>query len=92
LSPELKVGLEKIKKEQPVLLIMDYAFGEQAFETMDELLKYYERENDERIPLNVHSVSVMGKAGMLDGEKETSWCPLPMFLKARLTITQLTMT
>jgi hypothetical protein len=69
LSPELKVGLEKIKKEQPVLLIMDYAFGEQAFETMDELLKYYERENDERIPLNVHSVSVMGKAGMLDGEK-----------------------
>lgn len=69
LSPELKVDAKKIEKEAPVLLVMDYAFGEQAFETMDELLKYYDRQPDEKIPLNVYSISIMGKAGMLDGEK-----------------------
>jgi len=69
LSPELEINLSKLKKEKPVLLIMDYAFGEQAFETMDELLKNYEKDGDERIPLDVHSISIMGKAGMLDGEK-----------------------
>ena len=69
LSPELEINLSKLKNEKPVLLIMDYAFGEQAFETMDELLKNYEKENQERFPLNVHSISIMGKAGMLDGEK-----------------------
>lgn len=58
-----------MQNEKPILLIMDYAFGEQAFETMDELLKNYEKKNEERIPLNVQSISVMGKAGMLDGEK-----------------------
>ena len=53
---------------RPVLLIMDYAFGEQAFECMDELLKPYEQE-EERYPLNVHSISIMGKAGILQGKK-----------------------
>ncbi len=69
LSPELKMNAEKIENEVPVLLVMDYAFGEQAFETMDELLKYYERQPDVKLPLNIHSISIMGKAGMLDGEK-----------------------
>jgi len=69
LSPELNIHIEKVKKTRPVLLIMDYAFGEQAFETMDELLKNYEISENERIPLNVQSISIMGKAGMLDGEK-----------------------
>ena len=31
----------KIDKQQPVLIVMDYAFGEQAYETIDELLKAY---------------------------------------------------
>jgi hypothetical protein len=47
---------------------MDYAFGEQAYETMDELLKPFELENQE-IPLNVKSISIMGKAGILEGDK-----------------------
>lgn len=52
-----------------VLIVMDYAFGEQAFESLDELLKQY-RENGEVIAkLNVQSVSIMGKAGILTGEK-----------------------
>ncbi|RKS55408.1 hypothetical protein BC962_0370 [Gillisia mitskevichiae] len=54
--------------QKPVLLVMDYAFGEQAYETMDELLKPY-RYDDKEIHLNVDSVSIMGKAGILDGGK-----------------------
>ncbi|MEX6626716.1 DUF6909 family protein [Tenacibaculum salmonis] len=54
--------------EKPVLIVMDYAFGEQAFETMDELLKPYKTDG-KRIHLNVDSVSIMGKAGILEGGK-----------------------
>ncbi|CAM2734786.1 hypothetical protein SAMN05444143_101152 [Flavobacterium succinicans] len=49
----------------PVLIVMDYAFGEQAYETIDELLKPYKKET----LLNVQSVSIMGKAGILEGGK-----------------------
>ncbi|GGA68385.1 hypothetical protein GCM10008015_06470 [Flavobacterium palustre] len=51
--------------EKPVLIVMDYAFGEQAYETVDELLKPYKKN----IFLNVQSVSIMGKAGILEGGK-----------------------
>jgi len=54
--------------EKPVIIVMDYAFGEQAYETIDELLKPYE-QNDKRTYLNVKSVSIMGKAGILEGKK-----------------------
>ncbi|MEZ4854347.1 hypothetical protein [Flavobacterium sp.] len=56
------------KGNEPVLIVMDYAFGEQAFETIDELLKPY-KHNKEKIFLNVESVSIMGKAGILEGGK-----------------------
>ncbi|OSY87030.1 hypothetical protein WH52_13270 [Tenacibaculum holothuriorum] len=61
---------EKVNSEgqKPVIIVMDYAFGEQAFETMDELLKPY-KTNSEDIYLNVESVSIMGKAGILEGGK-----------------------
>lgn len=55
-------------KDQPVILVMDYAFGEQAYETMEELLKPYD-DGGERIYLDVDSVSIMGKAGILEGGK-----------------------
>lgn len=58
----------KIGKEAPVLIVMDYAFGEQAFETIDELLKPY-KVNKTKTFLNVESVSIMGKAGILEGGK-----------------------
>ncbi|TVZ26295.1 hypothetical protein JM83_1249 [Gillisia sp. Hel_I_86] len=58
----------KKNEEKPVIVVMDYAFGEQAYETMDELLKPYRYEEKE-IHLNVDSVSIMGKAGILDGGK-----------------------
>ncbi len=53
----------------PVLIVMDYAFGEQAFETMDELLKPYSKNRAHKQYLKVESVSIMGKAGILEGEK-----------------------
>jgi len=55
-------------KEKPVLIVMDYAFGEQAFETIDELLKPFKQDKN-KIFLNVESVSIMGKAGILEGGK-----------------------
>lgn len=54
--------------EKPVIFVMDYAFGEQAYETIDELLKPMEGEDQKKF-LNVESISVMGKAGILEGGK-----------------------
>src|SRR5690606_15283373 len=71
-----KIDFEKINftfdknknKEYPVLFVMDYAFGEQAYETIDEFLKPY-KEGDQNIFLNMDSISIMGKAGILEGGK-----------------------
>jgi hypothetical protein len=60
--------VENSKGEKPVIIVMDYAFGEQAYETMDELLKPY-KTTTETTHLNVESVSIMGKAGILEGGK-----------------------
>lgn len=51
-----------------VLIVMDYAFGEQAYESMDELLKPYEKDGV-RKNMNVKSINIMGKAGILEGRK-----------------------
>lgn len=56
------------ESENPVILVMDYAFGEQAYETIDELLKPYENGSNQKM-LNVASISIMGKAGILQGDK-----------------------
>jgi hypothetical protein len=48
---------------------MDYAFGEQAYETMDELLKPFKDEQGKAQQMNVQSINVMGKAGILEGDK-----------------------
>ncbi|MGF7214347.1 hypothetical protein GGR92_000487 [Spirosoma lacussanchae] len=68
LSAELNPDPAFVQENQPLLLVMDYAFGEQAFETMDELLKPYERQS-ESATLKVASVTIMGKAGILTGDK-----------------------
>ncbi len=61
--------------KKPILIVMDYAFGEQAFETMDELLKPYICKNNKTHYLNVESVSIMGKAGILEGGKSDIMIP-----------------
>jgi len=55
--------------KKPVIFVMDYAFGEQAYETIDELLKPYGNSNKNKTLLNVLSISIMGKAGVLQGDK-----------------------
>jgi hypothetical protein len=98
IAPEVEWDAKKTAKEKPLLLVMDYAFGEQAFEVMDELLKPFDSgsqiadhglkasdleaaadnagasiirnpQSTIRIPLNVASISLMGKAGILEGSK-----------------------
>ena len=66
--PKIKIGSQMIKDQKPVLLVMDYAFGSQAFELMDELLQPLDRDGSTKT-LNVQSISVMGKAGILPGKK-----------------------
>ena len=68
IHPALRLSKKTMKSEKPVLLVMDYAFGTQAFEAMDELLNPWKHEGAER-KLNVQSISVMGKAGTLSGMK-----------------------
>ena len=61
--------LSKIdKSKDEVIVVMDYAFGEQAYETIDELLRPYQ-EGDKLMHLDVKSLSIMGKAGILEGGK-----------------------
>jgi hypothetical protein len=64
----LKWQLPKKQEQIPVIFVMDYAFGEQAYETMDELLRPHETTNH-RHDLPVESINIMGKAGILEGGK-----------------------
>lgn len=68
-SEELKFDKNYLETQKPVIFVMDYAFGEQAFELMDELLKPYKHKHQKPIPLNVQSIAIMGKAGILEGDK-----------------------
>ena len=92
-------GGDAAESNAPVILVMDYAFGAQAFEAMDCLLNPYPESpeaspeaclktsptasptaslthpagthNDSAgaVPVNVASISIMGKAGILTGGK-----------------------
>lgn len=66
LIPGIKLPEETEKR--PVFVVMDYAFGEQAYECFDELLKTYSKDGAKH-RLNVISTSIMGKAGILHGGK-----------------------
>lgn len=65
---DIEADVEAITSKKPVIIVMDYAFGEQAYETMDELLKPI-KVNGEKVHLHVESISIMGKAGILEGGK-----------------------
>ena len=65
---DIEVSENFKKSEKPILFVMDYAFGEQAYETIDELFKPIQF-NGKKIHLNVKSISIMGKAGILEGGK-----------------------
>ncbi len=60
--------LETNTEDKAVIFVMDYAFGEQAYETLDEFLKPI-KVDGEKVHLDVKSISIMGKAGILEGGK-----------------------
>ena len=69
-SPEIGFVPAPLPDAAPVLLVMDYAFGEQAYESMDELLRPYHDPATGRVyDMPVESINVMGKAGILEGRK-----------------------
>ncbi|WP_163339222.1 hypothetical protein [Desulfopila sp. IMCC35008] len=65
--PGVRVNTHLLKEQQPVLLVIDYAFGTQAFEVMDELLCPCHLP-ERLIQLDIKSISIMGKAGILPGK------------------------
>jgi len=65
---DIEIGNNFNTREKPVIFVMDYAFGEQAYETIDELFKPIKADG-EKVHLNIDSVSIMGKAGILEGGK-----------------------
>ncbi len=66
--PSLQFDLDLITQEKPVIVVIDYAFGTQAYEIMDELLSPTTVDNTQ-VSLKIASVSIMGKAGILPGSK-----------------------
>jgi hypothetical protein len=67
-TSDFNIEIDSSRLSSAVLIVMDYAFGEQAYETMDELLKPFE-DGEDRIPIPIVSINIMGKAGILCGEK-----------------------
>lgn len=66
--PDITINKDKNKKEKPNILVLDYAFGTQAFEILEELLNS-NFQNSVQQNKNISSISVMGKAGILPGKK-----------------------
>ena len=80
LHPEIGINLKSKDANRPVILVMDYAFGIQASEVMDELLRPIadladsaednaQEDDPDHMRFNIQSVSVMGKAGILTGRQ-----------------------
>ena len=67
--PDLHFNTQWPEGRAPVIFVMDYAFGIQAFETMDELLEPYQDNKGREVRFDIRSISVMGKAGTLNGKK-----------------------
>lgn len=67
LHSDLEVDNSFVANEKPVILVMDYAFGTQAFQVMDELLCPCLIQNS-IVSLRIESISIMGKAGILPGK------------------------
>lgn len=62
--PDIRIDLKNIQGQDPVILVMDYAFGTQAFELLETLLKPFADKKT-----RIGSISIMGKAGILTGNK-----------------------
>jgi len=65
--PDHPLDFSSLGDNPPLLVVMDYAFGAQAFEALDCLLDPASDDPPRR--LAVESISIMGKAGVLSGNK-----------------------
>jgi len=68
LHDAIKCDFNYLEKEEPVIVVIDYAFGTQAFAIMDELLCPCTME-EKIVTFNIESVNIIGKAGTLAGNK-----------------------
>ena len=68
MHPKLNVHIPDDAPKAPVILVIDYAFGAQAFEIMENLLEPIYHE-DQMIAFDFSSISIMGKAGIMTGDK-----------------------
>lgn len=68
IHPTLNLNFQNLQKIRPVLVVIDYAFGTQAFDIMDELLCPFSDE-EKKLYFDIQSISIMGKAGVLPGKK-----------------------
>lgn len=67
IHPSFHINFHYIKEKKPVLLVIDYAFGTQAFDIMDEFLQP-EMIDEVKYSVPLESISIMGKAGVLPGK------------------------
>jgi hypothetical protein len=68
LHPSIHCDFQYIEKEKPVIVVIDYAFGAQAFDILDELLWPGHLES-QPVTFAIKSINIMGKAGTLPGNK-----------------------
>ena len=69
-AEEIAWATTQVPGQAPVVLVMDYAFGEQAYESMDELLRpYHDPKTGRTYDMPIESINIMGKAGILEGKK-----------------------
>jgi hypothetical protein len=66
--PDMQITNGVEPENKPVIIVIDYAFGAQAYEVMDELLSPH-ITNEKDHYFNFRSISIMGKAGILPGQK-----------------------
>lgn len=66
--PDLQITNGRCEGNEPVIIVIDYAFGAQAYEVMDELLSPHITHEKDHF-FNFMSISIMGKAGILPGQK-----------------------
>ena len=68
MHPAVNIKTPDSEENAPVLLVIDYAFGAQAFEIMENLLEPV-TNGGKTVTFNFASICIMGKAGILGGEK-----------------------
>ncbi len=68
LHESIRCDFDYLEKERPVILVIDYSFGTQAFDILDELLCPCHLD-EKTVVFHIESINIMGKAGTLPGKK-----------------------